>query len=52
MESLPGVPFLTIHDAFLIPLEHAERTAQIIKKAFKKARKVEVQVKINGEKPI
>lgn len=52
MESLPGVPFLTIHDAFLIPLEHAERTAQIIKKAFKKARKVDVQVKINGEKPI
>lgn len=51
MKSLAGVPFLTVHDAFLVPVEHANRAAEIIQEAVKKARNVDVQVKINGQQP-
>lgn len=51
MESLAGVPFLTVHDAFLVPVEHANRAAEIIQEAVKKARNVDVQIKINGIQP-
>ena len=51
MESLAGVPFLTVHDAFLVPEEHANRAAKVIQQAVKKARDIGVQVKINGQQP-